>query len=108
MHSLNYTLTRRQTLPIYSVMTLYAASAPVAVTSIVQHLIPIPGSVLLTFLALALFLVALFTERQPVSITELNRIGFLCVAPLRYQLLLRSLVSPLPWSPFNLSNIQRT
>ncbi|WP_144560332.1 O-antigen ligase family protein [Shouchella miscanthi] len=77
MHSLNYTLTRRQTLPIYSVMTLYAASAPVAVTSIVQHLIPIPGSVLLTFLALALFLVALFTERQPVSITELNRIGLL-------------------------------
>ncbi len=58
-------------------MTLYAASAPVAVTSLVQHLLPIPSSVLLTFLAIALFLFALVSERQAVPMTKLNRLGLL-------------------------------
>lgn len=81
MQSLSYPLTKRRIIPVYSVITFYAACAPIAVSGGLQHLLPIPSSVLLTCTTISLLFLSFIFQREMVALKEIYGIGFfMCLA----------------------------
>lgn len=75
MQSIPYSLTLRPKIFVFTVMGTYAALAPIAVSSVFQHLLAIPMSVLLTMVSVCIFAVAWIMQREETSFKALNRIG---------------------------------
>lgn len=75
MESVPYSLTIRPRVFVFTVMGTYAALAPIAVSSIFQHVIAVPTSVLLTLFSVCLLAVAWFMQREETSLKTINRIG---------------------------------
>ncbi|MFS0788586.1 hypothetical protein ABC345_19640 [Shouchella sp. 1P09AA] len=88
MQSLIYPVARRRTIPVYVAMSFYAGCAPIAVIGTFQHLLPIPTSVLLTFLTCLLFILVLMAEREVLPLKEMNRIGLLMIGAVTFPALL--------------------
>lgn len=64
-------------IPIYSVMMLYAACAPITVSGGLQHLTPLPSSVLLTFIAISFLFLSIISNRELISLKSVNKVGAL-------------------------------
>lgn len=77
MQSLSYPLSKRRMIPIYSVMMLYAACAPITVSGGLQHLTPLPSSVLLTFIAISFLFLSIISNRELISLKSVNKVGAL-------------------------------
>lgn len=77
MQSLSYPLSKRRMIPIYSVMMLYAACAPITVSGGLQHLTPLPSSVLLTFIAISFLFLSIISNCELISLKSVNKVGAL-------------------------------